>query len=38
MYNVQQVPSAFFLVDGELTVRVWKNESTLRSAVSDLLK
>ena len=38
MYNVQQVPSAFFLVDGELKVRVWKNESTLRSAVSDLLK
>ena len=38
MYNVQQVPSAFFLVDGELKVRAWKNESTLRSAVSDLLK
>ena len=37
-YNVQQVPSAFFLVDGELKVRPWKNESTLRSAVSDLLK
>ena len=38
MYNVQQVPSAFFLVNGELKVRPWKNESTLRGAVSELLK
>ena len=37
-YNVTRVPSAYFLVDGELTVRPWKNEATLRSAVSELLK
>ncbi len=37
-YNVQSIPSLFFLIDGEMVTGEVRNEATLRSFLSSKLR